>query len=50
VNASVREIFATTGPVSGGQGTFLLKAKASSVTPSAGDYSETLTVIASARF
>lgn len=50
VNSSVREIFASAGPISGGQGTFLLKAKSSSVTPAAGDYSETLTVIASSSF
>lgn len=50
INSSIREIFASTGPVSGGQGAFLLKAKSSAVTPAAKDYSETLTVIASARF
>lgn len=50
VNTSIREIFSSTAPIGGGQGTFLLKAKASAVTPAAGDYTETLTVIASASF
>lgn len=46
----VREIFTSASPVSGGRGSFLLKAKSSAVTPSAGDYSELLTVIASGSF
>lgn len=46
----VREIFTSANPISGGRGSFLLKAKSSAVTPSAGDYSETLTVIASGSF
>ena len=50
INTSIRETFASTGPIVGGQGTLILKAKSSSVTPAAGDYSETLTVVASGRF
>jgi hypothetical protein len=50
VNSSIREIFSTANPIVGGQGTFTLKAKSSSVTPAAGDYGETLTVIASGNF
>lgn len=46
----VREIFTSANPVSGGRGSFFLKAKSSSVTPSAGDYAETLTVIVSGGF
>lgn len=46
----VREIFTSADPISGGRGSFLLKAKSSAVTPSAGDYSESLTVIASGSF
>lgn len=49
-DTAIREIFTTSGPVSGGRGSFLLKAKSSAVTPAAGDYAETLTVIASASF
>lgn len=46
----IREIFTVSGPVTGGRGSFLLKAKSSAVTPAATDYTETLTVIASASF
>lgn len=49
-DTTIREIFTTSGPVTGGRGSFLLKAKASAVTPAATDYTETLTVIASASF
>ena len=49
-DTTVREIFTTSGPVTGGRGSFLLKAKSSAVTPAASDYTETLTVIASASF
>ncbi len=50
VDTSIREIFTATAPTTNGRGSFRLKAKSSSVTPAAGDYSETLTVIASASF
>lgn len=49
-DTTVREIFTVSGPVTGGRGSFLLKAKSSAVTPAASDYTETLTVIASASF
>lgn len=49
-DTTIREIFSTTSPVTGGRGSFLLKAKSSAVTPAATDYTETLTVIASASF
>lgn len=47
---TIRDIFTTANPITGGRASFLLKAKASAVTPAAPDYSETLTVIASASF
>lgn len=50
IDATVREIFATSAPVVGGRGSFQLKAKASAVTPAAGDYQETLTVVSAANF
>ncbi len=50
VDTSIREIFTASAPTTNGRGSFLLKAKSSAVTPAAGDYSETLTVIASASF
>ncbi len=50
IDTSIRELFTATAPTTGGRGSFLLKAKSSAVTPSAGDYTESLTVIASANF
>jgi hypothetical protein len=50
VDASIREVFSTTAPIVSGRASFLLKAKSSAVTPAAGDYADTLTVIASASF
>ena len=49
-DTTVRDIFDVAGPVVGGAGSFNLKAKPSATAPSASDYSETLTVIASASF
>ncbi len=49
-DTSIREIFTTSAPTTGGRGSFLLKAKSSAVTPAASDYTESLTVIASASF
>jgi len=50
VNSTVRNIFTTAGPISGGTGSFLLKAKPATIAPAASDYTETLTVIASGSF
>jgi hypothetical protein len=50
IDSTVREIFAASLPVTGGRGSFQLKAKASAVTPAAGDYQETLTVVSAANF
>lgn len=49
-DSTIRDIFTTTAPITAGRGSFLLKAKSSAVTPAANDYTETLTVIASASF
>ncbi len=49
-DTTIREIFTASTPLTAGRGSFLLKAKSSAVTPAASDYSETLTVIASASF
>lgn len=49
-NPSIMEIFSSAHPITGGRGSFILKAKSSSTTPASDDYSETLTVIASAAF
>jgi hypothetical protein len=50
VSQALQEIFSSGAPVSTGRGAFLLKAKSSSVTPAAVDYSDILTVVASASF
>lgn len=50
IDTSIREIFSATAPTTNGRGSFLLKAKSGAVTPAASDYTETLTVIASASF
>jgi hypothetical protein len=47
---SLREVFVASFPVTGGRGALLLKAKASSVTPAAGDYAEVLSIVAAASF
>jgi hypothetical protein len=49
-DTTIREIFTASAPTTNGRGSFLLKAKSSNVTPAASDYTETLTVIASASF
>lgn len=50
VDTTTRSMFDSVGPITGGSGSFVLKAKPSVVTPSAADYSETLTMIAAGRF
>lgn len=49
-DTTIREMFTASAPTTTGRGSFLLKAKSSAVTPAASDYTETLTVIASASF
>jgi hypothetical protein len=50
IDQIAREIFTTAAPISGGRGSFVLKAKSSNVTPAANDYAETFTVVASGNF
>lgn len=50
IDQTVRSIFYAAGPIVGGNGSFLFKAKPSSIAPSASDYAEILTVIASGSF
>ena len=45
-----RDIFDTSGPISGGSGSFLLMTKPSATAPASNDYAETLTLIASGSF
>lgn len=46
----VRQIFYSMSPLSGGRGSFVIKAKSGNDTPAAGDYSEILTIVAAANF
>jgi hypothetical protein len=50
VDTTTREIYSSTSPVTGGRSSFVIKAKSKSTTPSASDFTDTLTVIASATF
>jgi hypothetical protein len=50
IDSSIRKIFSSVNPIIDGSGTFVLKAKSSSITPAATDYTETLNVIASGSF
>jgi hypothetical protein len=50
VNSTVRQLYASPGPISSGRSSLSLKAKAGSQTPSADDYQTILTAIAAASF
>jgi len=50
IDSAIRPIYSSNSPVVGGRASFVIKAKSSSITPVADDYTETLTVIASANF
>ena len=50
INATIREIYTTANPLSGGRTSFQLKAKAQTITPASTDYTETITAIASGKF
>ena len=50
IDSSVRQIFNTNAPISGGSGVFMFKAKSSSITPAANDYGEVVTVMAAGSF
>lgn len=49
-DATIREIFSASAPVTAGRGSFILKAKTKPLTPASPDYTETITAIASASF
>jgi hypothetical protein len=49
-DTSIRDIFTSPAPITSGRGSFLLKAKSKTLTPSSPDYTEVLTAIASASF
>jgi hypothetical protein len=49
-DAFIRNLFSASGPIESGRGSVAILAKSSSLTPSANDYQEVLTVIASASF
>lgn len=49
-DTSLRQFYVSGGPIISGRGSLILKAKAKSDTPAAGDYSDTLTLIAAASF
>ena len=50
LTASLQPILATSAPVANGTATLRLKAKAAATTPSASDYTDTVTLIASMNF
>lgn len=47
---SVRNVYSSAAPITGGRGQLILKAKAASGTPVASDYTEVITLIAAAAF
>lgn len=49
-DTTIRRIFTASAPITGGTGSVLLKAKAGPNDPSSSDYTETLTMLASASF
>jgi hypothetical protein len=46
LDSAIREIFSASAPITGGRGSFQLKAKAAATTPAQSDYSDTLTLTA----
>lgn len=50
VDTAIRPLFVATSPIVGGRGSIVLKARATNGTPAAPDYSDILTLIASASF
>lgn len=50
LNATIREIFSASLPITAGRGSLQLKARAAAQTPAAGDYQDTLTLTAAAAF
>ncbi|MBP9817862.1 hypothetical protein KBC75_03890 [Candidatus Shapirobacteria bacterium] len=49
-DTNIRQIFVSSAPITSGRASFVVKAKTDTNVPSAGDYSESLTVIAVANF
>jgi hypothetical protein len=49
-DTQIRNIFTAAAPIISGRGSFILKAKSQTLTPASTDYTEVLTVIASASF
>jgi hypothetical protein len=50
LDTSLRQIFSTTTPVTGGRGSLQLMAKAATMTPASDDYQDTLTMVVAASF
>jgi hypothetical protein len=50
VDTNIRKLYGTAAAVTAGRTSMLLKAKASSTTPSASDYTDTLTIVAAASY
>ncbi len=50
VDTNIRKLYGASTPVTAGRASMLLKAKVSSTTPSASDYTETLTIVASTSY
>ncbi len=50
LDTSYRELYSSSAPIVGGRGSAVLKARVSSVVPSADDYTDVLTMIAAANF
>lgn len=50
LNPTVRQIYSSASPITGGRGSLVLKAKSQPLTPSASDYTEAVTLIAAAAF
>lgn len=49
-DSQIRAIFTAANPIISGRGSFILKAKSAALTPSSSDYTEIMTVIASASY
>jgi hypothetical protein len=49
-DSQIRAIFTAANPIISGRGSFILKAKSAALTPSSADYTEIMTVIASASY
>lgn len=50
IDTTVRQIYTTSGPLSGGRSSIILKAKAEVITPAATDYTDIITAVAAGNF